>query len=158
VFAGEGPPPPFKPVLEAVDPTMLHRPQTPFVAMHAAMPLAGAGEVERLENLRRHCARSDDPTLRTVVATVCTALGAVVEERWAEAVGTLTDVLPVLVQVGGSAAQREVLEETLLFCLVSDGAADDARALLETRLDRRASPLDPRRREPMGDRITLTTA
>ena len=81
-----GPPPPFRPVLDAVDPAMLLRPQTPFVAVHAAMALAGAGELEQLESLRRHCAGSDDPTLRTVVATVCTALRAVVEERWAEAV------------------------------------------------------------------------
>ena len=73
-----GPPPPFRPVLDAVDPAMLLRPQTPFVAVHAAMALAGAGELEQLESLRRHCA-GDDPTLRTVVATVCTALGAVVE-------------------------------------------------------------------------------
>ena len=158
VFAGEGPPPPIRPVLDAVEPALLHRPQTPFVAVHAAMALAGAGELEQLENLRRHCAGSDDPTLRTVVATVCTALGAVVEERWAEAVKTLTEVLPVLAQVGGSAAQREVLEETLLFCLVNDGAADDARGLLETRLDRRASPLDRRRWGSMGERSTLTTA
>jgi hypothetical protein len=46
-----------------------------------------------------------------------------------------------------------VLEETLLFCLVSGGAADEARAVLETRLDRRASPLDRRRLDSMaGDR------
>ena len=54
----EGPPPPFRPVLDAVDPAMLLRPQTPFVAVHAAMALAGAGELEQLESLRRHCAGS----------------------------------------------------------------------------------------------------
>jgi uncharacterized NAD(P)/FAD-binding protein YdhS len=159
VFAGEGPPPPFGPVLGAVDATMLRRPQTPFVAVHAALALAGAGEAEQLAGLRGYCVRSDDPTLRTVVATVCTALEAVIEERWAEAVVGLTEVLPVLPQLGGSAAQREVLEETLLFAQVNAGAADDARMLLETRLDRRASPLDHRRLNPMvGDRSSLEPA
>jgi hypothetical protein len=114
---------------------------------------------EQLAGLRGYCARSDDPTLRTVVATVCTALEAVIEERWTEAAVGLTEVLPVLAQLGGSAAQREVLEETLLFAQVNAGAADDARMLLETRLDRRASPLDLRRLDPMvGDRSSLEPA
>ena len=54
-------------------------------------------------------------------------------------------MLPTLLRVGGSAAQREVVEETLLFCLVSDGRAAEAAALLDARLDRRPSPLDRRR-------------
>ena len=157
VFGGEGPPPPFGPVLAAVDPTMLERPQTPFVAVHAALALAGAGQVEQLTRLRSHCAGSADATLRTVVATVCTALEAVVEQRWPAAVEGLTEVLPVLAQVGGSAAQREVLEETLLFCLVNRGAADDARSLLEERLERRASPLDRRRRGSLQDSLQDST-
>ena len=62
----------------------------------------------------------------------------------------LADVLPGLPRVGGSAAQREIVEETLLFCLVSDGQAERALALLDGRLDRRTLPLDPRRRASLG--------
>ena len=55
-----------------------------------------------------------------------------------------------LPRVGGSAAQREIVEETLLFCLVSDGQAERALALLDGRLDRRTSPLDRRRRASLA--------
>ena len=71
------------------------------------------------------------------------------EERWADAWRILVDVQPVLVRVGGSAAQREVVEETLLFCLVNAGEAERALALLDARLDRRTSPLDLRRRRSL---------
>ena len=61
----------------------------------------------------------------------------------------LRDVLPVLAKVGGSAAQREVVEETLLLCLVTSGQVDRATALLDERLDRRLSPLDASRRSSL---------
>ena len=138
--------PPVQPVLDAVDVDLVERPQTPFVALHAAIALAGADEHARLAALARHCRSSSEPAVRTVVATVCDALLAAGEERWADAVALLDDVLPVLVQVGGSAAQREVVEETLLYCLVAVGAAERAGALLDARLERRPSPLDQRRR------------
>ena len=80
-----------------------------------------------------------------MVAAVCAALVAVVESRWSDAARSLTEILPMLARVGGSAAQREVVEETLLFCLVNDGRAEEARVLLTDRLDRRPSPLDHRR-------------
>jgi hypothetical protein len=80
------------------------------------------------------------------VATVCDALIAAGEQDWSRAWHLLSDVLPGLPRVGGSAAQREIVEETLLFCLVSDGQAERALALLDGRLERRTSPLDSRRR------------
>ena len=58
-------------------------------------------------------------------------------------------MLPLLVRVGGSAAQREVVEETLLFSLVNAGQAERAVKLLEGRLDRRTSLLDDRRRSSL---------
>jgi hypothetical protein len=82
---------------------------------------------------------------REVVAPLCEALEAVLEERWPDAVARLEAIRPVLRKVGGSAAQREVVEETLLFALVSGGRCEAARRLLETRLDRRDSPADHRR-------------
>lgn len=145
-FAGEGDPPPVASVLDALDPVLLDEPATPFVALHAAIALAAAGDAARLARLGERCRRSSDPTIRAVVASVCTGLVAVVEERWDDAWRLLIDVLPVLARVGGSAAQREVVEETLLYCLVCAGEAERALAFLDARLDRRDSPLDSRRR------------
>ncbi|MGH1562139.1 FAD/NAD(P)-binding protein [Mumia sp. DW29H23] len=156
-FTGETAPPPVAPVLDAVGSALLDTPETPFVALHSAIALATSGEAGRLAALARHCRGSNDVTIRTVVATVCDALLAAGEERWDEAATLLEDTLPVLARVGGSAAQREVVEETLLFCLVNAGQAERASTLLHTRLDRRPSPLDARRSASLAAR-TPTTA
>jgi len=154
-FEGETAPPPVEGVLEAVGPELVDRPETPFVALHAAVALAAAGDLPRLARLRTHCQGSGELTTRTTVATVCDALLAAGEQDWSGASQLLADVLPGLARVGGSAAQREIVEETLLFCLVSDGRAERALALLDGRLDRRTSPLDRRRRASLADVAVL---
>ncbi len=145
---GEGAAPPVSSVLGAIEPDLLTAPQTPFVAMHAALALAADGDLARLADLERRM-RGSRGAMRTVVAPLCTALTASVEERWAAAAATLEEIVPALPKVGGSAAQREVVEETLLFALVHAGAADRARAILDGRLERRHSPLDSRRRDSL---------
>jgi uncharacterized NAD(P)/FAD-binding protein YdhS len=154
-FAGETAPPPVECVLDAVGPDLVDRPQTPFVALHAALALAAAGDLPRLARLRAHCADSAELSVRTTVATVCDALLAAGQQEWGRAAQLLADTLPGLPRVGGSAAQREIVEETLLYCLVSDGQAERALALLDGRLDRRTSPLDRRRRDSLGSRLAV---
>lgn len=109
-------PPPVQPVLAAIEPALLERPQTPFMALHAALAHAAAGDTAALHALAQHARRSKDAVLRGTVATLCQALEAVVEERWEEAATLIEDVLPALDRVGGSAAQREVVDRTLEFC------------------------------------------
>ena len=145
-FAGEGAPPPVQNVLEAAGEALVDRPETPFVAMHSALALAAAGELGRLAALREHCRSSADPTIRALVSSLCEALLAAGGQDWSTAARLLGELQPELVRVGGSAAQREVVEETLLFALVSSGQAQSALELLDGRLDRRFSPLDARRR------------
>jgi uncharacterized NAD(P)/FAD-binding protein YdhS len=154
-FEGEGPPPPVGPILEAVDPSLLRRPQTPFVALHAAIALTVSSDAESLRLLRQHCAQADDVTMRTVVAPLCDAFEKMLERSWTTAARLIQDLLPVLVRVGGSAAQREVVEEALLFCLVNAEDADAASVLLEERLERRRSPLDARRLAPLRSSAEL---
>ena len=141
----EGAPPPVCDVLDGVDPALLARPGTPFGALHAAVALTAAGQADRLDRLRRRCQDSSDPVERSVVAPVAAALGAMLEGDWDTAARDLADLLPVLPRVGGSAAQREVLEEALLLAWVRAERPDRALALLDARLDRRPSPLDRRR-------------
>jgi uncharacterized NAD(P)/FAD-binding protein YdhS len=144
-FSGEGAAPPVEAVLESVSNQFLDAPETPFVALHSAFALAGAGESARLRALRDHCLSSGNGMVRSVVATVCEALGAFLEHRWSAAADLLIEVGPSVGRLGGSAAQREIVEETLLFCLVNDGRLAEAVALLDARLERRPSPLDRRR-------------
>lgn len=144
--SGEAGVPPAAPVLAVVDEDLVRAPSTPFVALHAGIALAASGERSRLVDLRHHLADSDDPVQRGVVATVVDGLAAVLDRDWAAAAERFDVALPSLVQVGGSAAQREIVEETLLLALVEAGETERAATLLDARLDRRASPLDDRRR------------
>ncbi|MFE5483429.1 FAD/NAD(P)-binding protein [Streptomyces sp. NPDC056527] len=131
-------------VLDAVARDLVERPATAFTALHSAVALTAAGDLPALRRLRTH-ATGADTVQREVIAPLCRALEAVLEEQWTTAVEGLRDLLPTLRRVGGSAAQREVVEETLLYALMEAGHSDAARHLLEQRLDRRASPLDRRR-------------
>jgi hypothetical protein len=139
--------PPVGPVLEHVDGALLTAPTTPFIALHAAVAHAANGDREALAGLGRHCRESRDPAMRATAAAVCDALACALDEDYANAATLLQDVAPRLDTLGGSAAQREVLEETLLLCLVRDRQVEVARQLLDERLGRRPSVLDDRRRD-----------
>ncbi|WP_234377068.1 FAD/NAD(P)-binding protein [Streptomyces sp. TP-A0356] len=130
-------------VLDSVARDVLERPATAFTALHAAVALTAAGDIAALRRLRDHAAGAD-PVQREVIVPLCESFAALVEERFHEAAGGLGALLPVLGKVGGSAAQREVVEETLLYALVAAGRCDAARRLLDSRLDRKPAPRDRR--------------
>jgi len=142
--------PPVAPVLEQVDARLLTTPATPFIALHAAIGHAGNADRRALESLARHCRESPEPAMSATVATVCDAMARVLDREYAAAAALLQDTMPRIDSLGGSAAQREVLEETLIDCLVHDGQIEAARLLLDRRLERRPSPLDGRRREVLA--------
>ena len=87
-----------------------------------------------------------DPFFRDVVAPVCCALQAVVEGDFGSAANQLAAVLPRATALGGSAAQRDVLQDTLVYALARSGQGEQAAAVLDERLSRRASPRDARQR------------
>ncbi|MFF7187866.1 FAD/NAD(P)-binding protein [Streptomyces sp. NPDC008222] len=130
-------------VLDSVARDIVERPATAFTALHAAVALAAAGDVAALRRLRDHAAGAD-AVQREVVVPLCEALAALVEERFHEAARGLAALLPAVRRVGGSAAQREVVEETLLYALMAAGRCDAARRLLDGRLDRKPAPRDRR--------------
>jgi uncharacterized NAD(P)/FAD-binding protein YdhS len=148
--AGSGPGrPAVGPVVQAIEPSLLSRPQTPFTALYAAIALAANDDPAGLEALRQHCRNSPEASMRNQVAAVCEALIAVCRQRWATAWPMLENLLPGLVHIAGSAAQREVFEESLLFSLIKDGQNGRAKDILDARLSRRDSPLDQRRRRAL---------
>ena len=79
-----------------------------------------------------------------VVPAICRAALAFVEADYAGCVRVLEPVAADVVRIGGSGAQREVIEDTLLVALMRSGEAAKARALLDRRLHRRPSPRDAR--------------
>ena len=128
----------------------LLNPPTAFAAMHSALGLATEGDEVGLAALRTIAHAHHDPAFRDVVAPLCKALQQVVEGEFAEAADRLTAVLPRTGVLGGSAAQREVLEDTLVYALARSGQGERAAAVLDQRLSRRTSPLDARRRAALA--------
>jgi uncharacterized NAD(P)/FAD-binding protein YdhS len=124
----------------------LTAPPTAFAAMHSAVLLAADGDAAALTHLADQAARSQDGVFRDVVSPLCAGLVSVVEERWNAAAATLTQVVATMAPLGGSKAQREVVEDTLVHALAMAGRTTEAATLLDERLSRRTSALDARRR------------
>ncbi len=84
-----------------------------------------------------HARRSADPAILEVVGPLADALRLLVRGRSSEAADALGRLDRDLWRVGGSDAQREVVEETRIGALLRAGRYDDARLIVDARLDRR---------------------
>jgi hypothetical protein len=126
---------------------VLERPATPFLAMHSAVTLLALDDRTGLESLARWADSHGHPTQREVVAPLARALGQLAVGRCSEAADALAGLAGPSTRLGGSAAQREILEETRIAALLRADRLDEARQVLDARLDRRHSPRDRRWRE-----------
>ena len=79
-----------------------------------------------------------------VVPVICRAALAFVDGDYETCANLLEPMRGQVARIGGSGAQREVIEDTLLLALMRSGKAAKARALLDRRLHRRPSPRDAR--------------
>ncbi|MDQ2088776.1 tetratricopeptide repeat protein [Marimonas arenosa] len=105
------------------------RPGLGFADIHAALAHAMAGQ--------------DEPLMRIVegakgpaadqVAPCARAFRAIAVQDWAGAEAELIPVMADHARLGGSRAQRDLLEYTLLHALIRQGKADEARRLLSLR-------------------------
>ena len=108
---------------------------------------AGAGHRRRRRRaapLRPQRAGFDAPGAATLLPDLGNGLAAYVEGDHAKAADALLRFEPYQWDVGGSRAQREVFEDTLIHALVRAGRLDQAATRLRVRLDRRESALDSR--------------
>jgi hypothetical protein len=113
-----------------------------FLDVHCAVALAAAGDADGLDRwvslLRQADAQGRVPA-GSVVPIVARAMGAFAQGRHEETIAALAPVLDQLVRVGGSWAQRDLFEHTLLAAYLRAGRAADAQALLRRRVDRQPS-------------------
>jgi len=103
----------------------------------------------RLGRLAARAGAHKHPTHREVVAPLALALAAMGCGRYSEAADSLREVDAR--RFGGSDAQREVLEEARIAALVRAGRLDEARLVLDRRIDRRHSPRDRDWRRGLGE-------
>jgi hypothetical protein len=113
-----------------------------FADVHCAVALAAAGDARGLarwvELLREGLAQGRVPA-GEVVPTVAEAMHAFAEGRYEDVIRRLAPIVDQFVRVGGSWAQRDLFEHTLLAAYLRAGRPAEARALLARRIDRRPS-------------------
>jgi hypothetical protein len=118
-----------------------------FVDVHLALLAAANGDRDALQ--RRVAGLESQVAAGAVAAgpaapAICRAILAFADEDYAGCVRLLEPVAAGAVRIGGSHAQREVIEDTLLVALMRSGETANARALLDRRLHRRPSARDQR--------------
>ncbi|MBV9532445.1 MAG: tetratricopeptide repeat protein [Bradyrhizobium sp.] len=119
----------------------------PFVDVHMALLAAASGDEAALEErLRAIEERLADNKLAAgpVVPLICRALNVFAAGNYRRCVSMLEPALLDVVRIGGSHAQREIIEDTFIVALIRSGETKKARSLLDGRLHRRPSPRDER--------------
>lgn len=124
-------------VISTIDDHLLDTPPTPFMALHSAITLCALGQGERLARLDAWATRQADPAYGEVVAPLCAALRALADDDPGTAADRLNGLVDRIYRLGGSEAQREVVEDTLIAALLAAGRYPEALPLIDRRLDRR---------------------
>jgi tetratricopeptide (TPR) repeat protein len=100
-----------------------------FADVHGALAHAFAGDAAALARIVE---RAKGPA-RDVVAPLGRAFGAFSRSDWAEAGAELQAIISSHERIGGSRAQRDLIEYALVVCLLRSDQAEAARNLLKVR-------------------------
>lgn len=118
-----------------------------FADVHCAFAHAAAGNIDALERLSTELQRRLDSgriAAGEIVPVLVAAIAAFARGEYAEVVELLEPRMAEVVRIGGSHAQREVFEDTLIEACVRANRFERAEALLRERVERRPSPRDSR--------------
>lgn len=100
-----------------------------FADVHAALAHAMAGNAEALAHIRSD---AKGPA-GDLVSLLADAFGALAAQNWAGATTLLSKAMADHERIGGSRAQRDVLEYALLNALLKQGRSEQAHLMLATR-------------------------
>jgi tetratricopeptide (TPR) repeat protein len=113
-----------------------------FVDMHRALAHVAAGDSDGIaaivSELDQRVAAGRSPA-GDVVPRLATGLAAYERADWPAAIAALEPALAETVRIGGSRAQRDVIENTLLAAYLKAGRDAEARKLVAAHTDRRPS-------------------
>jgi len=125
--------------------TKFAKPGFAFADAHIGLLAAASGDkvaaaerIDALTKLVEEGAMAAGP----VVPAICRAALAFMDGDYAGCARILEPMAGEVARIGGSGAQREVVDDTLLVALMRSGEAVRARTLLDERLHRRPSPRD----------------
>jgi len=105
-----------------------------FADVHAALAHAMAAETDALAKI---VAEPAGPA-GDLVTAFAQAFDAFARKEWTKSIALLAPVIATHEQIGGSRAQRDLLEFTLVAALLKAGRAGDARLMLSTRRPKKA--------------------
>jgi len=120
-------------------------PAATFFAAHAALWAAARHDettITALVDKLRDLGAKGHPVAASVVLPLVQGIDAFAHGDYDEAIKQIEPIADDIVRVGGSHAQREVFEDTLLGAYLRGGRFDKAEAMLRERLARRASARD----------------
>lgn len=116
-----------------------------FADFHMALLAAATGDRVALEqrvSALDELVRNNALPAGSVVPILCRAAHAFANEDYADCVRLLEPIATDVARIGGSGAQREVVEDTLVVALIRAGETRKASALIDKRLHRRPSRRD----------------
>jgi hypothetical protein len=113
-----------------------------FVGAHVAIGLATDNDVEGLRRFAMDAAGFSAPGAAEILPGLALGFAAYIEGDHAAASDHLLRRAGDFERLGGSHAQRQVFEDTLIHSLIRAGRLDEASCRLQARLDRRPSPID----------------
>ena len=134
---------PWRPLAELA--TRVTRPGFIFGDVHAALAYASAGDGAALSALTAGLEAlhaKGHPIAGTVALPLVRGVAAYVDGDFAGALALMESVDSEIHRVGGSHAQWELFEETMVVCLLRLGRLAEAQRLIRRRLGFRRSPRD----------------
>ena len=134
---------PWRPLAELA--TRVTRPGFIFGDVHAALAYASAGDRAALSALTAGLEAlhaKGHPIAGTVALPLVRGVAAYVDGDFAGALALMESVDSEIHRVGGSHAQWELFEETMVVCLLRLGRLAEAQRLIRRRLGFRRSPRD----------------
>jgi len=105
------------------------KPRLAFADFHAALAHAMAGNTEGVSTIIE---KANGPA-EDLVRALAEAFAALAKKDWGAAIGSLTGVMSDHARLGGSRAQRDLLELAMAAVLLRQGKADEATRFLVSR-------------------------
>ena len=144
LYAGVAPSLPWNEVRDQAAPAA-DRPGPPFRDAHAALAFAAAGDDETMGRMMdglREIAQKGNAVAGEVTLPLVQGIHAFAQGNYSQAVELIEPLAGQFARMGGSHAQREVFEDTLLEACLRAEQFDKAETMLQSRLKRRASVRD----------------
>ena len=144
MYTRNAPPVPWQEVCVLAAPAA-DNPGPGFRDAHAALAFAGSGDegaLGRMMDRLRGAAEQGNILAGEVILPMVQGIAAFAEGNYSQAVQSLEPLAGQFVRIGGSHAQREVFEDTLLEAFLRAEQFDKAEEMLRERLSRRESVRD----------------